>query len=265
MKTVSEALLRKWLPVFGSMESLHTDGGKEFDNEELIKVAEYLNVKKTTTAAYSPNQNGVNERNHAIVDRMMEKMMFQDKSLKLETALCWALSAKNSLENYQGFSPSQLVFGENPKFPSLYSAGPPGLEEVNVSKAAAMHINAMHSAREAFVECESERILKTALKQRIFARGENIQPGDWIYFKNKSRRWEGPVKVATKDNKLLYAVRGGRLLTINTDHAVLSVSKGEVVSSDSMDDSRETLEPTENENSSIKPSESAPSSDACSI
>ena len=85
-------------------------------------------------------------------------MSFEDKDMKVEIALCWALTAKNSLENYQGFSPAQLVFGENPKFPSLYSAGPPGLEEVVIRKAAAMNINAMHAAREAFIACESDRV-----------------------------------------------------------------------------------------------------------
>ena len=178
-------MLEKWVSVFGTMEMFHKDGGKEFNNDELTKVAEYLNVKQTTTAAYSPHQNGTNERNHATVDRMIKKMMFEDKDLKVEVALCWALAAKNSLENFQGFSPSQLVFGESPKFPALYSSGPPGLEEVQVSKVAAMHINAMHSAREAYIECESDKILKAALKKKVFARGEKVNPGDWIYFKNK--------------------------------------------------------------------------------
>ena len=53
-------------------------------------------------------------------------------------------------------------------------------------------------------------------------------PGDWIYFKNKTRRWEGPVKITTKDGKLLYVVRAGRLMTINSDHAVLATTSGEV-------------------------------------
>ena len=41
-----------------------------------------------------------------------------------------------------------------------------------------MHISALHLAREAFVECEADRVLKTALKQRVYARGEDISPGD---------------------------------------------------------------------------------------
>ena len=137
-------------------------------------MAEYLGVKITATAAYSPQSNGANERNHAIVDRMMEKMLFQDPSMKPEIALCRALNAKNCLETYQGVSPAQLVFGENPRLPALYSAIPPGLEEVRLSKALATHINALHMAREMFIQCESDRVLRTALKQHLYTKGEKI-------------------------------------------------------------------------------------------
>ena len=229
-ETIGEKILEKWVSVLGVMDVLHSDLGGEFINKDLVKLAEYLNVKQTNTAAYSPNMNGCNERNHAVVDRMLEKMLFQDPSLNPEIALCWALNAKNSLENYQGFSPSQIVFGQNPKLPAVYSSGPPGFEEVSMSKAMADHINALHSAREAFIECEADRVLKQALKRRVFACSDDIKAGSWIYFKNKSKRWEGPVKVTTMSGKLLYAVRGGRLLTINSDHAKLVKSKdGEVI------------------------------------
>ena len=187
------------------MKILHSDRGGEFINQEITALAEYLDVRQTSTAAASPNQNGCNERNHAIVDRMIERMLFEDPNMKPETALCWALSAKNSLENNQGFSPNQIVFGENPQLPAVYCAGPPGLEEVRLSKSMADHINAMHMAREMFIQCESDHILKMALKKRCFASSKEISPGEWIYFKN-GKRWEGPVKVTTKDGKLLYAV-----------------------------------------------------------
>ena len=226
--TIGEAMLEKWISVFGPPGTCHSDRGGEFLNEDLTQLCEYLNTKKTATAAYSPNQNGCNESNHAVVDRMLQKMLMTDPTLKPEVALCWAVNAKNSLTNYQGFSPSQLVFGENPRLPALYSAGPPGHEEVVMSKSMADHINAMHLGREAFIECEADRVLKTALKKRVYARNVNIGPGDWIYFKNKSKRWEGPVKVTTCSGKLLYAVRAGSLLTINTDHAVL-VKYGEEI------------------------------------
>ena len=111
------------------MEFLHSDRGGEFNNQLMTEVAEYLNVRTSLTAAWSPNQNGCNECNHAVVDRIMSKMMDEDPTLSSECALSWALNAKNSLENYQGFSPFQLVFARNPKLPSVFTCGPPGLEK----------------------------------------------------------------------------------------------------------------------------------------
>ena len=97
-----------------------------------------------------------------------------------------------------------------------------------MSKSVADHINALFLAREAYIQGESDRVLKAALKQRVYKRGEDIQTGDWIYF-NNTGKWQGPVKVTTKDGKSLYVVRGGRLLTINSDHAQLAGFEGEFV------------------------------------
>ena len=228
------------------MQFKHTDLGGEFVNKVLTDVADYLNVRRTTTAAHSPNMNGTNERNHATVDRIMNKMMDDDSNMTAEIALCWALNAKNSLENYLGFSPFQLVFGESPKLPSVFTAGPPGFEEVVMSKSVAEHINALHAAREAFIKCEADKVLKQALKSRIYTQGQDISVGDWIYFKNL-RKWEGPVKITTRDGKLLYAVRNGRLLTINSDHATLARFEGEFIDNPSLAVSDDDVpEPTVN-------------------
>ena len=88
--------------------------------------------------------------------------------MEAEKAFCWALNAKNLLENCDGFSPFQLVFGESPKLPSVFTSGPPGWEEVVMSKGIADIINAMHAAREAFISCEADKVLKQALKSRIY-------------------------------------------------------------------------------------------------
>ena len=76
---------------------------------------------------------------------MMTKMMDADKMMKPEVALCWSLNAKNSLQNYQGFSPFQLVFGYSPRLPSVQTAGPPGWEEVSMNKVLAEHINVLYT------------------------------------------------------------------------------------------------------------------------
>ena len=226
--TAAEKIMDKWVAPMGRMEMIHSDRGGEFCCDELTSVAEYLGIKSSFTAAYSPNQNGMNERNHAIVDSMISKMRTADPNLSAEVALTWALVAKNTLQNVSGYSPFQIVFGHSPSLPSVYTVGPPGLEEVAMSKSVADHINALFLAREAYIQGESDRVLKAALKQRVYKRGEDIQIGDWIYF-NNTGKWQGPVKVTTKDGKSLYVVRSGKLLTVNTDHAQLAEFEGEFV------------------------------------
>ena len=225
---VGEKMMEKWIAVFGRMDMIHSDRGGEFCCSELADIAEYIGVRSSFTAASSPNQNGINERNHAIVDRMIDKMRTQDSTLSADVALTWALVAKNTLENVSGFSPFQLVFGKGPVLPSVYTTGPPGYEEVVMEKSVANHINALFLAREAYVQGESDKILKKALKQRIYKRGEDVNIGDWIYYNDKGK-WYGPVKVSAKDGKSLYVVRGGKLVTVNTDYAQLATFDGKFV------------------------------------
>ena len=53
-ETVAEGVLKIWIsqPGLGPMEILHTDRGNEFLNQILTKLAEYLQIKQTSTAAY---------------------------------------------------------------------------------------------------------------------------------------------------------------------------------------------------------------------
>ena len=225
---IGEFILRKWICTFGRPEVIHSDRGGEFVNEELTKIAERMDVRLTSTAAYSPNMNGINERNHATVDRMIQKMLFAQPDMQPEVALAWALNAKNTLENYQGYSPHFLVFGESPKLPAAYSSGPAAWEEVEFSDAVRQNFVALHQAREAFIEVENDQAIKTALKKKVYSDPHSIKNGDWIYFKNDKKKWEGPVKVNMKNGKLLHLVRKGQLLTINTDHAHV-VKSGRII------------------------------------
>ena len=219
--TVAEAIINNWIKIFWPMETLHSDRGSEFLNDELSAVCDHLGVKMTATASRSPQANGINERNHFIVDRSMEKMILADDQLDPAVALSWAVCASNCLDNYRGFSPAQLVYGRNPTSPSLVAAGPSGLEEVNVSAKVAQHLNAMHQARQAYIECESDRVVAEALKKRLYIGVEEVSKGMWVYYKQRGV-FHGPVKIHSVDGKRLFAVRAGRLLTINKDDVVLA-------------------------------------------
>ena len=71
------------------------------------------------TAANSPFSNGICERNHQVVDIMIEKIKAADPTISDQQALDHALHAKNMEVNNKGFSPFQIVYGENPRIPGI--------------------------------------------------------------------------------------------------------------------------------------------------
>ena len=93
-----------------------------------------LNVKNNTTGAESPWQNGICERNHATTDSILRSVTRDYPKMKLDVALAWAVTAKNSMSNVYGFSPFQLVYGRNIRLPNVLNDPPPAWEEPEKSK-----------------------------------------------------------------------------------------------------------------------------------
>ena len=61
--------------LLGAPESVVIDNGGEFYNSKFKDVCQNLNIKIKVTSAQSPFQNGLCERNHALTDNIVEKMM----------------------------------------------------------------------------------------------------------------------------------------------------------------------------------------------
>ena len=143
--------LKNWISLFGCPEQIFSDNGGEFVSKHLPDLRENFNVKILTTPAGSPWSNGLCERHNKILTHMLLKIN-KDTSCSWETALAWALNAKNSLINVSGFSPHQLVFGENMKLPNVMNdqlaAGSPE------TKTIGDHLLVLHAARKAFIAAE---------------------------------------------------------------------------------------------------------------
>ena len=57
----------------------------------------------------------------------------KDARFDVETALAWAVSAKNALQNHGGCSPNYLVFGTNVNLPLVITDLAPALESFTSS------------------------------------------------------------------------------------------------------------------------------------
>ena len=199
---VVESLFQEWIAVFGRAEKFLVDNGGEFANDEFIDMCGQFDVTIKTTAAEAPWSNGLIERNNAVIGETFLKML--EEGHKIRLALAWTINAKNSLMNVHGFSPYQLVFGQNPTLPSVCSSKLPAMSgEADVGKWVLKHLKAMHDAREQFIKAESSEKIKRALRRNVRTANDlKFVSGDQVYFRKRdSKKWWGPGTVLGQDGK----------------------------------------------------------------
>ena len=99
-KTIFAGILKCWVLGNGidpgiPQKILFNNGG-EFNNPEGLDLAEKYGMgMHGVTAAHSPYSNGLCKKNHEIVDRILEKMMADDKAINEAEALDNAMFVKN--------------------------------------------------------------------------------------------------------------------------------------------------------------------------
>ena len=171
-----------------------TDNGGEFANSKFLDMAESMNITVKVTAAESPLSNRIVERHNFIIADMMDKALEESQHLDMDLTLAWCLNAKNSLANVHGFSPFQLVFGQNPKLPSTFTDKLQALLQYDTSKILTDNLAALHKARQAFISSESSEKIRRALNNNVRMSGDTKYiTGDSVYFKKiNEKRWRGP-------------------------------------------------------------------------
>ena len=218
---VIDSIMSNWVAYFGIPGSILNDNGGEFTSDEIREVKSILNVHDLTTGAESPWQNGLCEKNHALIDNILERLDDDFPDTDLKTKLAWAGMAKNSLQMTYGYSPNQLVFGQNPKLPNILSDGPPSWEESTTSEIIAKHLNTLHSARKAFIQSECSARLKTALKSKIRTNNEVYDYGDVVYYRRmKDNKWHGPARVIFQDGKVIFIRHGAIYVRVSANRLV---------------------------------------------
>ena len=220
-ETIVQTIMRNWIKYFGIMGGIISDNGGEFTSHLMNEVTSQIGVFHHTTGAESPWQNGCNERNHAVCDSMLHGVLQDHPNMPLDTALAWACTAKNTLANVYGYSPYQLVLGQNPRLPNILEDPPPSWEVKSMSKKLTEHLTALHATRKEYVKTESCEKLKRALKHRIRTSDTVYQYGDIVYYKREHEdRWKGPASVMFQDGKVIYIRHGGYGVKVSANRII---------------------------------------------
>ena len=226
-ETVIRELFRNWIQIYGAPEAFLTDNGGEFNNSAFRELGEKFNINIKTTAAYSPWSNGLVERHNAIMAEMVKKTK-EDTGCSLELAVSWSVAAHNSLSNIHGFSPFQLVFSRNPTIPNLQNAKLPALQEETTSDVIRNNLEAMHSARRAYMASESSNKIQRALSHNVRTTGEiKYFTGDKVFYQRNNKEWKGPCTVLGQEGQQVLVKHGGVYLRVHPCR--LSLEKGTII------------------------------------
>ncbi|CAL9707805.1 unnamed protein product [Knipowitschia caucasica] len=218
--------IHDWISVHGPPQKLFSDNGGEFNNEEVRDMAENFNIEVKTTPAYSPWSNGLLERHNQTLTEMILKVK-ANTGCDWNIAMDWALMAKNCMQSVHGYSPHQLVFGQNPNLPSVLIDRAPALEGTTRSDWVAKHISALLNARKAFTEAECSERIRRALKKQLRCNDEKYELGDKVFYKRVDcAEWKGPGVVIGQDGAVVFVRHGGicvrvhqlRLRKVTQDH-----------------------------------------------
>lgn len=207
--------IHDWISIHGPPQKLFSDNGGEFNNEEVRDMAENFNIEVKTTAGYSPWSNGLIERHNQTLTEIIMKVKTTN-NCDWDTALDWALMAKNTMQNVHGYSPHQLVFGQNPNLPSVLTDKPPALEGTTKSEWVAKHISALHTARKAFTEAECSERIRRALRKQLRNTDERYEMGDKVYYKRVDcPEWKGPGVVIGQDGAVVFVRHGSTCVRVH--------------------------------------------------
>ena len=232
-KSAEEILTKtfqNWIAILGRPTKFMSDNGGEFVNTEFNNMCSLLNIEVQTSPAESPWCNGTVERHNGLLAQMIEAIM-DDTGCNIDTAIAWAMNAKNSLNNVFGFSPYQLVMGRNPEVPDILSYNNlPALNSYTASQITADHLNAMETARKKFIELENNSRFKRVMQERVTEANEvRYISGDIVYFKKQKTGWQGPAIVVGQVANQVLLKHGGMLIRMHPCKVVLkSKSDNEV-------------------------------------
>ena len=250
---IVKAIFLSWIVIFGPPKKILSDNGGEFCNDEMKSLTEAFSIEHMTTAAESPWSNGTCERLNGVLGKLVLKIL-DDSNCDVPTALAWAVSARNSYYNYEGFSPNQLVFGKNPAMPDIFNSKLPGLNRSTSSEIVRRNLEAKKKANEEFIRfSDAERLKKAVLSNVRETTIDNIAIGDDVYYKrNASDGWHGPAKVILIEKKIATVRHGSATLRV---HAVSLKRAPEANNEDTAVISRNVQKGVENPPNETSPTE----------
>ena len=218
-KTVARTLITGIIARHGVPEALHSDQGREFENNLIKEMCSALGITKVRTSPYLPQSDGLVERLNRTILGILSKYVDDhpnDWDMYLDTVLA---AYRTSVHNSTGFSPFQLIYGRQPRLPVDVALGSnsshdPHLldytEYLNSIQRRLLHLSE---------EVEEQQTVSRARQAASYPENPkySYSTGDQVGLHEPARRrgpgyklkrsWTGPFTVVSQKGPVNYLIR----------------------------------------------------------
>ena len=232
---VAEKFAERWINVFGAPECVAMDTDSIFQGA-LGELTSWYNMRTRPTAGQAHWQAGIIEKQGDLWKELWRRVV-EEKSVEssdVPVAVAAVNSAKNELRRVSGFSPSQIVFGRNPKLPEDLidngdNLGANYLLTTDLKRQREVAIRT--AARLSFHKLQVDDKLRRALLHQTRTRSRPVEVGESVFFFREDRnykkgstanhklgRWRGPGVVIGFEGQNTWVSQAGRCFLVAPEH-----------------------------------------------
>jgi hypothetical protein len=214
-ETVAKCIFERWICRYSCPMQIVTDNGKEFANQVLDKLCDFLNIKHRKTTPYHPQSNSSAESFNRSMKKYLRAMLDNEETLDWELWLpMLQLSYNCHVHKSTLESPFFLTYHHDPRLPTFDFDNPQPLYNSDYATAA---FTAMSEANKRVFRTQwearkiREEYYNRKAKERSFDIGDKV-----LFFVDAVPRgvnpklwknWQGPFLIKKKLSPLNYVIQ----------------------------------------------------------
>jgi transposase InsO family protein len=194
-ESIIEALFSRWISIFGTPNSIHSDRGSNLNSRQILRICEAFKIKKTKSTPYFPQGDGVIERMFRTIKPMLG-IVTREQHLEWDKALpIIEFGMRNTRSQQTGFSPNEILFGKNLLFNEHISN-----HKLCQAKDTADYVDSLLKILEVIVDKINTTNYENLEEDDQAA---PFEVGDWVWkkiigAKSGNILYDGPFKIISK-------------------------------------------------------------------
>lgn len=213
-KTIARIFVQEYVSRFGVPNEITTDQGTQFESRLFKELLVVLGSRRIRTSTYHPKANGLVERFHRVLKTAIKS---SGNSIHWVRELpLILLGIRTTIKEDLGFTPAEMVYGENLKVPGEFFVNDPPWASMNPKffmDQLRNHFNNLKPTETRVVDKKTYVSKDFDVCEFVFLKFEGIIPFN-------QPPYEGPFKIIKKFQKNFIINRYGKDINVSIDRLI---------------------------------------------